>query len=347
MQRATRFIDACYCKPTDCTPVWLMRQAGRYQASYQRIRKKFSFAELCRNPELAAQITVNAVNEFEVDAAIIFSDILVPVQAMGAPVEFSEQGPVLNPPVRNIFDVQALEDIDSREKTPFVAEAIRLAKKALGGQVPLIGFAGGPITLAAYLVEGGHSQNFVELKKLLFSDPKTGHVLLGKLSNVISQHLEAQIEAGCDAIQLFESWGGVLGPDDFREFALPYHKQIFSELAECKVPRIFFGTSISTLLEQIQQTGADVIGVDWRVALDEARRRLGPKTAIQGNLDPCCLFMDEESLKNRIQNMLIQAGTEPGYIFNLGHGVLPSTPPENVRFLVETVHKLSSGKIRA
>lgn len=342
MKHSTRFIDACYGRPIDCTPVWLMRQAGRYQASYQKVRKKVSFIDLCKTPELAAQVTIAPVEELGVDAAIIFSDILVPVLAIGAKIDFSDKGPLIASPIRNRADINALSVVDPNEKVPYVMDAIRLTKKEL--DVPLIGFAGGPITLASYLVEGGHSNTFSELRKLLFSDPETGHILLDKLSNMIAKHLRAQIEAGCDAIQLFESWGGILSPEDYNEFALPYHKKIFSNLSDCKVPRIMFGTCISTVLEQMKQTGAEVIGVDWRIDLDEVLRRLGPKTVIQGNLDPCCLFMDEKHLEQRIQKILDQAKDAAGHIFNLGHGVLPQTSPERAKFLVETVHRLSTRK---
>lgn len=318
-----------------------MRQAGRYQASYREIRKTVSFFDLCQNPEIAAQVTVTAVDELNVDAGIIFSDILVPVRAMGAPVELTEKGPKLASPIRTRADIDALKVIDPNEECSYVMESIRQACKAFDGKVPLIGFAGGPVTLASYLVEGGHSNNFMHLKNMLYADPETGHALLSKLATMIARHLRAQADAGCGAIQLFESWGGIFGPEDFREFAFRYHKQILDELSDLKVPKLLFGTGTAVVLEQLKEAGPDVVGVDWRIGLDAARERLGPDTPLQGNLDPCCLFMDEAPLKARIQRVLDQAGDNPGYIFNLGHGILPPTKPERARFLVDTVHELT------
>jgi uroporphyrinogen decarboxylase len=342
MSRATRFIDACYRRPTDLTPVWLMRQAGRYQASYRALRAGRSFLELCQTPELAARVTVNAVDELDVDAAIIFSDILVAVQAMGASVDITDQGPVLASPVRDEAAVAALRVPDPTEALPQLLEAVRLVRRALDGRVPLIGFAGAPLTLASYLVEGGNSKSYTHLKGLLFGNPRVAHALLDKLARTVAVVLRAQVEAGCQAVQLFDSWGGILGPRDFRELSLPYLQRIMAELAPLRAPRILFATGASTLLELMRDTGAEVIGVDWRVDLDEARRRLGPDTAVQGNLDPGCLFLEPEALEARAQEVLDRAGAAPGHIFNLGHGVLPGTPEEHVRALVQTVHRLSA-----
>lgn len=340
--RATRLLEAYRGRPTDCTPVWLMRQAGRYQASYRAIRQRVSFFELCRDPDLAAQVTVNAVEELGVDAAIIFSDILVPVVALGVGVELTEEGPRITPPVRDRAAIEALHLFDPTEEVAFLLEAIRRTNRALGGRVPLLGFAGAPLTLASYLVEGGHSRHFIQLKRLLFSDPASAHLLLDKLATMVVRHLRAQVEAGCHAVQVFDTWAGILSPADYRELCLPHLQRIFAELEPLGVPRILFGTTTGSLLELLRDSGADVIGLDWRIDLGEARRRLGPALAIQGNLDPCCLWLDEPALEARVQGVLAQAGPAPGYVFNLGHGVLPGTPPQHVRFLVDAVHRLSA-----
>ncbi|MBK8481418.1 MAG: uroporphyrinogen decarboxylase [Proteobacteria bacterium] len=340
--RPKRLLNAYRRRPTDCTPVWLMRQAGRYQASYRAIRQRVSFFELCRDPDLASQVTVAAVEELGVDAAIIFSDILVPVVAMGVGVELTEEGPRITPPVRDRAAIEALQVFDPAEKLPFLLEAIRRTNRALAGRVPLLGFAGAPLTLASYLVEGGQSRHFIQLKRLLFGDPVSAHLLLDKLATMVVSHLRAQVEAGCHAVQVFDTWAGILSPDDYRELCLPHLQRIFAELQPLGVPRILFGTNTAPLLELLRESGADVIGVDWRIDLAEARRSLGPALALQGNLDPCCLWLDEPALERRVHRVLQQAGPAEGYVFNLGHGVLPGTPPERVRFLVETVHRLSA-----
>ncbi len=342
MTTKTRFIEACFGRPTDCTPVWLMRQAGRYQPSYRALRAKVGFFELCTTPDLAAQVTVEAVEQLGVDAGIIFSDILVPLVPMGAPVELTDSGPKLASPVRCAADVDRLRAIDSAEAMPYLGESIRLFNDHFAGTVPLIGFAGGPITLAAYLVEGGQSRNFLELKRLLFTAPKTAHRLLDKLARMIAGHLAAQVAAGCHAVQVFDSWVGILGPDDYREFALPYTQRIFDELKRLGVPRILFGTDTAGLLDLIRTVDADVFGLDWRVDLGKAWQRIGHEHPVQGNLDPVCLLMDEDALEQRLAQTLRQAGGRPGHIFNLGHGVLPPTDVDRVRFLVDTVHRLSA-----
>ncbi|MCA9670262.1 MAG: uroporphyrinogen decarboxylase [Myxococcales bacterium] len=341
MSRKTRFIDACYRRPVDCTPVWLMRQAGRYQASYQAIRQNMSFFELCSTPDVAAEVTVNAVEELGVDAGIIFSDILVPLRAMGAPVELTHSGPKLSDPIRDEAGVAALEVVDPLATMPFVMRAIEIFNDHFQGEVPLIGFAGGPITLAAYLTEGGHSKSYADLKRMLFAAPKTAHQLLDKLARQVVEHLKAQVEAGCHAVQVFDSWVGVLSPSDYAELALPYHQRIFDELRGLGVPRILFGTDTATLLPQMATVDAEVIGLDWRIDLDEGWRIVGERRAVQGNLDPCCLLMDQPALEKRVQQVVDAAAGRDGHIFNLGHGVLPPTPVENARFVVETVHRLT------
>ena len=340
MSRATRFLNACRCRPTDCAPVWLMRQAGRYQASYQALRQKHSFMEMCKTPELAARITVAAVDELGVDAGIIFSDILTAVEAMGAPVEFTAKGPVLHAPVRDEAAVQALRVPDPEEAFPYLVEAIELTCRELDGKVPLIGFVGAPLTLASYLVEGGNSKSYINLRELLFGQPDLAHDLLDRLSRTVAGQLRIQAEAGCQAVQIFDSWGGILGKEDYRTFGVPYIKRIVDELGPSGVPRIIFGTGNGHLLELLLETGVEVIGVDWRGDLAEVRSRLGPGVALQGNLDPGCLFLEEEALERRIRQVA-EAGGDDGFIFNLGHGVLPNHAEERVRFVVEAAHRVS------
>lgn len=341
MSRATRFIDACYRRPTDCTPVWLMRQAGRYQSSYRELRESVSFLELCQTPELSAKVTVRAALELGVDAAIIFSDILLPLDAMGSPVQFTDEGPHLAAPVRDRSGIDRLVVPEPRRSLPFLLEGVRQARAALDGAVPLLGFAGGPLTLASYLVEGHHGSGQAQLKALLFGDPAAAHALLGKLAETALAVLRAQVEAGCQAVQIFDTWGGILSPDDYRTFGLPYLQQITQGLTDLAVPRILFSTCSATVLELMKQTGVEVISLDWRLDLDEARRRLGPGVAVQGNLDPGCLFLEPLALEARVERVLQQGGGA-GHVFNLGHGVLPGTPEKSVRALVETVHRLSS-----
>ena len=346
MSRSTRFLDACACRPTDRTPVWLMRQAGRYQASYQKLRSRYSFAQMYRTPELATQITLAAVDELGVDAAIIFSDILVALEAMGAPVEFTDTGPVLHAPVRDLAAVEALRVPDPGEAAPYLTEAIGLTRKGLDGKVPLIGFAGAPLTLASYLVEGGNSKSYIHLRELLYGRPEVGHLLLDRLADTVADLLRSQVLAGCQAAQIFDSWGGILGPQDYRIYGLPYIRRIVDAVSDLDVPVIIFGTGMTTLLDLLADTGADVIGVDWRVDLGRVRQRLGPNTAVQGNLDPACLFLPEDQLERRVAQVLDQAGPRPGHIFNLGHGLLPNHDEGRVRFLVETVHRLSEREVR-
>ncbi|MBW2731788.1 MAG: uroporphyrinogen decarboxylase [Deltaproteobacteria bacterium] len=335
----TRFLDACHGKPTDCTPVWLMRQAGRYQPSYRALRKRVSFFELCETPELAAQVTVQAVEDLDADAAIIFSDILVPLMAMGAQVEMTDRGPKLEP-IRDRGAIDRLRVVDPAEEVPYVMEAIKLVNQRLDG-LPQIGFAGAPLTLASYMVEGGASRGFPYLKGMLFGDPKAAHTLLEKLADQVARHLRAQVEAGCHVVQLFDTWAGILDAEDYRNIVLPHIKRIFDDLADLEVPRIFFGTGLGHLLEVVRDCGADIFGVDWVIPLSEARRRLGKDVPLQGNLDPCSLFAEEDVLEARIQRVLDEAGGRP-HIFNLGHGILPQVDPARARFMVDTVHRLSA-----
>jgi uroporphyrinogen decarboxylase len=337
-----RFLKACRREPTDCVPVWFMRQAGRYMEEYRQVRAGHSILEVCKTPELAAQVTLQPIDRFPLDAAIIFADILLPLEPMGAQLAFlADEGPVISNPVRDKAAVDALKPVQP-DALQFVYDAIRLAQKALSGRVPLIGFAGAPFTLASYLIEGGSSRNFIETKRFMYYAPDAWHRLMDKLARVIVGYLKAQVEAGAQAVQLFDSWVGALSPDDYLEYVQPHVKVIFEGLKTTKVPCIHFGTGTSTLLELMKQAGGSVIGVDWRVRLDEARRRLGDDVAIQGNLDPVVLFAPLHEIERRVEAILRQAGERPGFIFNLGHGILPGTPIENVQATIDLVHKLSS-----
>ncbi len=309
---------------------------------YRKIRERHSILEVCKTPELAAQVTLQPIERFPFDAAIIFADILLPLEPMGAQLAFlADEGPVISNPVRDRAAVDALKPI-APEALGFVYAAIQLARKALDGRVPLIGFAGAPFTLASYLIEGGSSRNYIETKRFMYHAPEAWHLLLDKLARVITGYLKAQIEAGAQAVQLFDSWVGALSPDDYREYVQPHVQLIFDALKGTNVPCIHFGTGTATLLELMEQAGGTVIGVDWRIRLDEARLRLGEDVAIQGNLDPVALFAPVHEIRRRVEAILSQAGTGPGFIFNLGHGILPGTPIENVQATIEMVHKLST-----
>ena len=336
-----RFLRACRREWTDCVPVWFMRQAGRYMEEYRAVRAKHSILEVCKTPELAAQVTLQPIERFPLDAAIIFADILLPLEPMGLRITFEEgEGPVIHNPVRTRADVDALRPVGG-EELRFVAEAVRLACRALDGRVPLIGFAGAPFTLASYAIEGGASRSYIETKSIMYREPVVWHRLLDKLARVVTAYLRNQIRAGAQAVQLFDSWVGCLSPEDYREYVQPHVRLIFDGLMGENVPLIHFGTGTATLLELMRDAGGTVIGVDWRVPLDEARRRLGPSVAIQGNLDPVVLLAPWHVIERRVESVLKQAGDEPGFIFNLGHGILPTTPVENVQAAVDLVHKLS------
>lgn len=330
------FLRACRREPTDRTPIWLMRQAGRYLPEYRALREKYDMLTMCRTPELAVEVTLQPLRRFALDAAILFSDIMIPLKGMGVDFEIKESvGPVVANPVRTRQDADALRVIDPERDIPFVTEAVRWLKRDL--QVPLIGFAGAPFTLASYVVEGKPSRDLLRTKSLMYTDPSTWHTLMGKLADSIALYLLAQVGAGAQAVQLFDSWVGALSPRDYREFVLPHSKAIFDRLAPAKIPRIHFGTGTATLLEEMKDAGGDVIGVDWRVPLEQAWRRLGD-IGIQGNLDPAILATTPDIVEKQARLVLAQAKGQHGHIFNLGHGVLPNTPLENVTRLVETVH---------
>ena len=337
-----RFIRACRREPVDCTPLWFMRQAGRYMPEYRALRERHTLLELCKTPELALQVTLQPVNAFNVDAAILFADLLLPFEPMGAPFEFQAgEGPVVHQPVRTAADVARLRVFEPEEGLEYVLSAIRLLRRELEGKTPLIGFAGAPFTLASYLVEGGKSSHYLMTKRMMYSEPQVWHDLASKLAEVVRRFLRAQIRAGAQAVQLFDSWVGALSPEDYTTFVEPHVAHVLSDVAKAGVPVIHFGTATQSLLELQKRAGGTVIGVDWRTPMDEARRRLGADVALQGNLDPILLFAPREVLAKRAKDILDRSG-KLGHIFNLGHGILPQTDPDQVRFLCDWVHEQSA-----
>jgi uroporphyrinogen decarboxylase len=335
------FLRACRRERVPYTPVWLMRQAGRYMKEYRDVREQNSFLDLCKNPELAAEVTITAVEKLNVDAAIIFADILLIVEPMGIDLEFSKgDGPVIHNPVRTASDVSRLRELRDPQDLHFTLEAIRLTRKGLKANIPLIGFSAAPFTLASYLVEGSGSKNYVYTKSLMYNDSAAWAAMMQTISRSLSRYLNAQLEAGAQAVQLFDSWVGCLSPDDYRKFVLPYTRDVIQSLPQ-NVPIIYFGTGTATLLELMKEAGSNVIGLDWRVDLSEGIRRLG-EIALMGNLDPVVLFAKPEYIRTEVEKILSQAKDHKGHIFNLGHGILPNTPVENVISLVEMVHELSA-----
>jgi uroporphyrinogen decarboxylase len=335
-----RFLRACRRQPVDRTPVWFMRQAGRYMPEYRAIRARHTLLEICRQPELAAQVTLQPVRALGVDAAILFADILLPLPPMGLGLEFAPgEGPLIHNPIQSAADVDALRLVDPQADLGYVLETLRLVRLALDGQTPLIGFAGAPFTLASYMVEGGASRDFLKTKGLMYGDPATWHRLLEKVSAVLADYLAAQAAAGAQALQLFDSWMGSLSPDDYAEYVLPHSRRVLQAATATGVPVIHFGTSTATLLPLMRQAGGDVIGLDWRVPLDQGWALLGEGVAVQGNLDPAALLAPRPELERRVRAILRRAGGRPGHVFNLGHGILPSTPVENVQAVVELVHE--------
>jgi uroporphyrinogen decarboxylase len=342
----SNFLKACRRQPVSHTPVWFMRQAGRYMPEYRAIRAKHTLLEICSQPELAAEVTLQPVNALGVDAAILFADILLPLVPMGIQLEFAAgEGPLIHNPVRSSADVRRLRPVDPHESLGHVLEAVRLVRRELDGKTPLIGFAGAPFTLASYLIEGGSSRHFVQAKRLMVTHPTTWHELMEKLSTVVADYLIAQIESGAQAVQLFDSWVGSLSPDDYQEFVLPHSKAIFDRIRPTGVPAIHFGVDTTNLLPLMKAAGGDVIGLDWRIPLDQGWRLLGEDVGVQGNLDPTLLFAARAVLERRVRRILEQAASRPGHIFNLGHGILPETPVENVRAVVEMVHAISERRV--
>ena len=337
------FLKACRGEKVDYTPVWMMRQAGRYLPDYQKIRSKLTFLELCKTPELAAEVTIQPVDILGVDAAILFSDILIPLEAMGLTLEFHEKvGPVFPDPVRDKQAVDQLIIPDPDEHTGFVMETIRILRKELAEKVPLIGFAGAPFTLATYLIEGGSSKFFFETKKMMFAKPELYSSLLEKITECTSAYLKAQAAAGAQALQIFDSWAGVLAPGDFEHHALPYVQRIIADLKEVTdVPIIYFANNGATLLDLSKKSGADVLGLDWRIDIAKAVDQLGPNVSVQGNLDPSALLLPEKKLRERVAKILAGASKARGHICNLGHGIHQFTPPSQAQLFIDAVHELS------
>jgi len=335
----SRFVKACKAQPTDRTPVWFMRQAGRYMPEYRAVRKEYSLIEICKKPEVAAEVTITAAEILGVDAAIIFADLLLPLEVMGLPFHFSAgEGPVIEKPVRQKEDVARLHT-DRAADLGYVSVAVRQVCKHFGPRLPVIGFCGAPFTLASYMIEGGGSRNYIHTKKMMYSSPQIWDELMRKLVTVTSEYAAEQVAAGADVIQVFDSWVGCLSVEDYRRYVLPRTTELVKNLRRTGAPVIYFGTESATLLSSMQETGAEVIGLDWRIPLDEGWRSLGCKGAVQGNLDPVLLFADWKELKSRAEDILRRAAKRPGHIFNLGHGILPETPVDNVKALAKFVQE--------
>jgi uroporphyrinogen decarboxylase len=337
------FLKACRGEKTEYTPVWMMRQAGRYLPEYQKVRGTVTFLELCKRPDLACEVTLQPIDILGADAAILFSDILIPLEAMGLTLEFHEgRGPVFPDPVRSRKAVDDLIIPDPEEDLSFVLETIKLLRRELATKVPLIGFSGAPFTLATYLIEGGSSKAFFETKKMMYTAPDLYDALLKKITDCTTVYLQAQARAGAQALQIFDSWAGVLAPGDFRRFALPYVQEIIREVRKTTdVPIIYFANNGATLLEDALESGADVLGLDWRINIGDAVKRVNGKVSLQGNYDPCALMLPPAEMDKRIARLLDDAKGARGHIFNLGHGILPQIPPEQAKYFIEAVHRLS------
>jgi len=333
------FVRACKSLPADRTPVWFMRQAGRYMPEYRAVRKQHSLLEICKKPELAAQVTIEAAEILGVDAAIIFADLLLPLEVMGLPFHFSAgEGPVIEKPLRSTEDVARLRT-DGAGELGYVADAVSLVAKHFADRVPVIGFCGAPFTLASYMIEGGGSRNYVHTKRMMYNHPADWDALMQKLVIVTAEYSAEQVRAGADAIQIFDSWVGCLSVEDYRRYVLPHAMGMVKKLKRTGVPIIYFGTDSATLLSAMKETGADVIGLDWRIPLDEGWERIDYEAAVQGNLDPVLLFAEWKELKSRAEEILRRADGRPGHIFNLGHGILPETPVDNVKNLARFVQE--------
>ena len=340
IQQDSRFLRACKRLPVDATPVWFMRQAGRYMPEYRAIREKYSLLEIVDHPEIAAEVTLQPVRALGVDAAILFADILLPIVPMGLKLEFVKgEGPSIQNPVRTEEDVRRLRRVDAESDLGHVLEAVRLVRSELEGGIPLIGFAGAPFTVASYMIEAGPSRDYRHTKTMMYAAPEIWAAFMGKLSDSLADYLLAQVKAGAQAVQLFDSWVGILSPQDYSRYVLPYSRRVLKAVEASGVPVIHFGTNTATLLGQLKQAGGTVIGLDWRIPLDQGWSSLGEEVAVQGNLDPVALFAPMPVLKEYVQDVLRRAAGKRGHIFNLGHGILQHTPVENVRAVVEMVHE--------
>jgi uroporphyrinogen decarboxylase len=336
------FVRACKSLPVERTPVWFMRQAGRYMPEYRTVRKQHSLLEICKKPALAAEVTITAAEFLGVDAAIIFADLLLPLEVMGLPFHFSPgEGPVIEKPVRTTEDIARLRS-DRAADLGYISEAVALVAKHFANRLPVIGFCGAPFTLASYMIEGGGSRNYIQAKKMMYNSPADWHTLLEKLVAVTTAYSAEQVRAGADVVQIFDSWVGCLSVEDYRRYVLPHVTRMVKQLQKAGAPIIYFGTDSATLLPAMKETGAEVIGLDWRIPLDEGWARLDHTAAVQGNLDPVLLFADWKELKSRAEDILRRAAGRPGHIFNLGHGILPETPVENVKNLARFVQEYAA-----
>jgi uroporphyrinogen decarboxylase len=342
MLGGTRFLRACLRQPVDCTPVWFLRQAGRYMPEYQAVRRKHSLMQICKSPELAAEVTITAAEKLDVDAAIIFADLLLPLEPLGLDFEFQVgEGPVVHRPIRNASDIDALRTNRTAD-LGYVSDAIGRVAAHFGDSKAVIGFCGAPFTLASYMIEGGGSRNYIETKRLMYTDPPAWQSLMRKLVAVLSEFAAQQVEAGADVIQIFDSWVGALSVADYREYVQPATEALVREVQRAGVPVIYFGVDTAALLPDMRDTGADVIGLDWRIPLDAGRSAVGEHCAVQGNLDPIALFAPETLLRRRVAEIMTAARGKPGHIFNVGHGIVPGTPVENVQQTVRWVREISA-----
>ncbi len=346
MSRRDRFLKACRLEKADCTPVWFMRQAGRYMKAYRDIRDKYSLIEMFKNPALASEITLQPVKAFSVDAAIVFADILLPLEGMGIGFEFAQDGPVIKNPVRGPAGIRSLRIADPEGDLGFVLKSLQSVRAEINGKIPLIGFAGAPFTLASYAVEGGSSSGYLLTKGMMYDDPVSWDLLMGKFCETITAFLKAQVKAGAQVVQVFDSWVGCLSPSDYGEYVLPYTQRIFRALREEKIPSIYFGTGTAGLLPLMAEAGSNIVGVDWRIALDNAWQCIGADAGIQGNLDPAALMAPWSLLSKKAAEVLDAAGGRPGHIFNLGHGILQSTPEDSVKALADFVHECTGSNRR-
>jgi uroporphyrinogen decarboxylase len=335
----SRFLDACRRRPTDVRPVWFMRQAGRYLRQYRELRAKHGILEICKRPDLAATVTLQPVEILDVDAAIIFADLLLPVEPMGLKLRYAAgEGPIIKNPVRTGSDIDTLST-GNTDELGYVGESIQTVVRALGGRVPVIGFVGAPFTMASYMIEGGASRNFIRTKRMMYAEETLWRRLMGKIVDVLAPFASLQVAAGARAIQVFDSWVGALGPDDYVRFAAPYSRALIERIRGTGVPVIHFGTGASGFFRELHAAGGDVMGVDWRINIDQAWMDISYRSAIQGNLDPVALFAPLPELKMRVTELLKRTGARPGHIFNLGHGILPETPVENVKAVVQMVRE--------
>ncbi len=336
------FIKACRREHTERTPIWIMRQAGRYLPEYRAVREKYDFLTMCKTPELAAEVTLQPIDIFGFDASIIFSDILVIPEAMGMKLQMIEsKGPTFDDPIRNSAQIEALDNSEIQHKLKYVYDAVKITKERLAGRAPLIGFSGAPWTLAAYMVEGKGSKNFEKIKSLIYNSPKDAHNLLDKLSIAIIDYLNGKVDAGCQAIQIFDTWGGILSPWDFEEFSLRYIRKIVDNIKQRGVPIIVFAKGVRNI-KTISEIDCDVIGIDWTFDIADAKKEINSAKALQGNLDPAVLFSNPDTIITEARKVLDRFGKGSGHIFNLGHGILPSTPVENVKALVDFIKNESN-----